>query len=199
VRTLPPGAWLGLRLAAHGAALWPGAALLHAALDDRLGADPVATLTHRSGELALWLLLGCLAMTPLRKLLGQAWPLRFRRMLGLHAFCYASLHLLVYVVLDLGSYWAQLLEDVFERPVMSVGAAAWLLMLPLAVTSTRAAMRRLGQRWSKLHRLVYPAGALAVLHFWWLTKADWREPALYALLLALLLAARRWRPRLARA
>jgi sulfoxide reductase heme-binding subunit YedZ len=198
VRALPAAAWTGLRAAAHGAVLWPGAALLLAALNDRLGADPVAVLTHRSGELALWLLLGCLAMTPLRQLLGQPWPLRFRRMLGLYAFGYASLHLLVYVLLDLGGYWAQLLDDVIERPFMSVGAAAWLLMLPLVATSTRTAMRRLGRRWNLLHRLVYPAGVLAVLHFWWLTKADWREPAVHALLLALLLAARRWRPRSAR-
>lgn len=184
----------GLRLAAHLGLLLPLLAMLHAAAFDGLGADPVAELTATTGEWALWSLLGCLAMSPLRRLLGQPWPLRFRRMLGLYAFFYASLHLAVYVALDLGAYWAQLGADIAKRPFITVGFLAWLLLLPLAATSTRAAMRRLGRRWGQLHRLVYPIGVLAVLHVFWQARADWREPAIYALLLTALLAAR-WRRR----
>lgn len=178
------------RIAAHAAALLPFVAMVRDIVLDRLGADPVAALTHRSGSWALWMLLGCLAMSPLRRLLGRPWPLRFRRMLGLHACFYASLHLAVYVVLDLGGFWAQLGEDIVRRPFITVGFLAWLLMLPLAATSTRWAMRRLGRGWVRLHRLVYAIGVLGVLHFWWGVKADWREPALHALLLAGLLLAR---------
>lgn len=137
-------------------------------------------------------------MTPLRRLLGHPWPLRFRRMLGLYACFYASLHLLVYVLLDLGAYWGQLGEDLLERPFITAGFAAWLLMLPLAATSTRRSMRRLGRRWTLLHRLIYATGVLAVVHFWWQVKADWREPALYALILLGLYAARWRRARSAR-
>lgn len=135
-------------------------------------------------------------MTPLRRLSGWRWPIGYRRMLGLWALCYASLHLAVYVVLDLGFFWEQILEDVLDRPFITVGFLAFLLLLPLAATSTRAAMRRLGRRWGQLHRLVYLIGILAVLHVWWLTKADLRESALYAGILALLLLAR-WRRRAA--
>lgn len=155
----------------------------------------MAELTRSSGEWALWLLLGCLAMTPLRRLLGRPWPIRFRRMLGLYAFFYASLHLAVYLVLDLGGYWAQIGDDLLKRPFITVGFAAWLLMLPLAATSTRVAMRRLGRRWGQLHRSVYAVGVLAVLHFWWQVKADWREPAAYAALLVLMFALRVWKGR----
>ncbi|MCK7594896.1 sulfoxide reductase heme-binding subunit YedZ [Lysobacter sp. CAU 1642] len=168
----------------------PFAALLADVQADRLGADPVAELTHRTGEWALWALLACLSMTPLRRLLGRPWPLRFRRMLGLYAFFYTSLHLAIYLVLDLGGYWTQIGEDLLKRPFITVGFASWLLMLPLAATSTRTAMRHLGRRWNALHRAVYPAGILAILHFWWQVKADWREPALYGVILLVLLAAR---------
>ena len=107
-------------------------------------------------------------------------------MLGLWAFAYACLHLVAYLALDLRWLWPQILADIARRPYLTMGMGAWLLMLPLAATSTRAAMRRLGRRWAQLHRLVYPAALLAVLHFWWLVKADLREPALYAAILALL-------------
>nr|WP_245559048.1 protein-methionine-sulfoxide reductase heme-binding subunit MsrQ [Arenimonas oryziterrae] len=164
--------------------------MIWAAANDGLGADPVAELTHRSGDWALRGLLACLAMTPLRRLSGQSWPIRFRRLLGLYAFFYASLHLAVYVVLDLNGFWSQILTDLVKRPFITVGFTAWLLLLPLAITSTQGWMRRLGRRWGQLHRAVYVAGVLAVLHFFWLVKADLREPLMYAAILAVLLGLR---------
>lgn len=186
----PDWRWLGLKAAAHALALLPLALLACAIVGDRLGADPVAALTHATGDWALRLLLLGLALTPLRRLLGQAWPLRFRRLVGLYAFFYACLHLAIYLVLDLGSYWQQIFADILKRPYITVGFAAWLLLLPLALTSTRAAMRRLGRRWGQLHRAVYVAAALGVLHFIWLVKSDLREPMVYAAVLSVLLAAR---------
>lgn len=182
--------WFGLKALAHVLALVPLAILVQRAMTDGLGADPVAELTHRTGDWALRLLLLSLAMTPLRRLFSQPWPIRFRRMIGLYALFYASLHLGVYLVLDLQGYWPQILEDIVRRPYMTVGFAAWLLLLPLALTSTQGWMRRLGRRWSQLHRLVYAIGVLAVLHFFWLVKSDLREPGLYAGILATLLGLR---------
>lgn len=161
-----------------------------------LGADPVATIEHTLGLWALRFLLLTLAITPLRQLAGWSVLLRFRRMLGLYAFAYACLHFAAWLVLDLGGYWQQVFADVLKRPFITVGFAAWLLLVPLAITSTRGWMRRLGRRWGRLHMLVYVAAVLAVLHFWWQVKADIREPLLYATVLAVLLAWRvgwRWR------
>jgi sulfoxide reductase heme-binding subunit YedZ len=182
--------WFVAKAAAHALALSPLAWMVLDAMHAALGADPVAALTHRTGDWALRLLLACLAMTPLRRLVGQPWPIRFRRLLGLYAFFYASLHLSVYVVLDLAGYWAQVFEDLAKRPFITVGFTAWLLLLPLALTSTRGWMRRLGRRWGRLHRAVYVAAALGVLHYAWLVKADLREPLLYAGVLGVLLGAR---------
>ncbi|MDH5821505.1 protein-methionine-sulfoxide reductase heme-binding subunit MsrQ [Luteimonas sp. RD2P54] len=160
---------------------------------DALGADPVAEIEHRLGIWALRLLLITLAITPLRQLSGQPLLLRFRRMLGLYAFAYASLHFSAWLVLDLRGYWLTLFEEIVERPYITVGFAAWLLLVPLAITSTRGWMRRLGRNWGRLHRLVYAVAALAVLHFWWIVKSDVREPLLYASILGLLLGWRLWR------
>jgi sulfoxide reductase heme-binding subunit YedZ len=140
------------------------------------------------------LLLG-LAMTPLRLILKQSWPIRFRRLIGLHAFFYASLHLAVYLFLDLGSYWQQIGADIVKRPFITVGFTAWLLLIPLAFTSNQWMMHRLKRNWQKLHKLVYAIGILGVLHYWWLVKSDVREPLLYAGILALLFAIR-LKPRL---
>jgi sulfoxide reductase heme-binding subunit YedZ len=155
-----------------------------------LGADPVAEIEHRLGIWALRLLLITLAITPLRQLTGQPVLIRFRRMLGLYAFAYACLHFATYLALDLRGYWLQVFEEIAKRPYITVGFAAWLLLIPLAVTSTQGWMRRLGRRWGLLHKAVYAVAVLAVLHFWWLVKSDIREPALYAGLLAILLG---WR------
>lgn len=158
-----------------------------------LGADPVAAIEHALGLWALRLLLATLAITPLRQLIGQPWPLRFRRMLGLYAFFYATLHFAAYLVLDLRGYWTLIFEEIIKRPYITVGFIAWLLLVPLAFTSTKAAIRRLGRNWARLHKLVYLIAVLAALHFWWIVKTDFREPALYAGILAVLLGWRLYR------
>jgi methionine sulfoxide reductase heme-binding subunit len=156
---------------------------------DGLGADPVEALTHGTGDWALRLLLGSLAITPLRRL-GLRVLAPFRRTLGLLSFFYACSHLLVYVLLDQGLDLGFIWEDVIEHPFVSVGFASFLCLLPLAITSTRGWIRRLGRRWIQLHRLVYVAAVAAVVHFIWLVKADLREPLVYAGVLAALCAVR---------
>lgn len=183
----------------HAAALVPLAILASQVREvwltgnDALGADPVAEIEQRLGLWALRLLMATLAVTPLRQLTGQPVLLRFRRMLGLYAFLYACLHLTAYLVLDLRGYWTMIFEEIAKRPYITVGFGAWLLLLPLAVTSTKGWIRRLGRNWVRLHKLVYAAAVLAVLHFWWLVKTDVREPALYAAILAVLLGWRAWK------
>ena len=184
-----------MKTLAHALALAPAIVLASDAIHDRLGADPVAVLTHQTGEWALRFLLLSLAMTPLRLMLKQNWPIRFRRLIGLYAFFYASLHFAVYLFLDLGSYWSQIGADILKRPFMTVGFAAWLLLLPLAITSNQWMMRKLKKNWQKLHKLAYAIGVLAVVHYYWLVKSDVREPLLYAGILALLFAIR-LKPRL---
>lgn len=181
------------KAAVHAAALLPFALLAHDVWRDALGADPVAEITHRSGDWTLRLLLAALAVTPLRRLSGWNVLARFRRLVGLYAFFYACVHLATYVVLDLGGYWPQVLEDVVKRPYITVGFAAWLCLLALAATSTQWSMRKLGRRWTQLHRLAYVAGILGVVHFLWLVKSDLREPSWYAAILGLLLLLR-WPP-----
>lgn len=187
--------WFGLKTLTHTLALLPAALLLYKALNDALGTDPIAALTHQTGEWALRMLLLSLAMTPLRMILKQSWPIRFRRLIGLYAFFYACLHFAVYLFLDLGSYWSQIGADILKRPFITVGFTAWLLLLPLAVTSNQWMMRRLEKNWQKLHKLVYVIGVLAVVHYYWLVKSDVREPLVYAGILALLFAIR-LKPRL---
>lgn len=180
---LAPLAWLGWRV-------W---GVLGGGNIDALGAEPVVAIEHELGIGALRLLLITLAITPLRQLSGWTAPLRFRRMLGLYAFAYASLHFAAWLALDLVGDLSQVATEIARRPYITVGFLAWLLLVPLAVTSTLGWMRRLGRNWGRLHRLVYAIAALAVLHFWWIVKSDWREPALYAGLLALLLGWRVWK------
>ena len=190
--------WVGLKALAHALALLPLALLVRGVVLDSLGADPVAEITHATGTWALRLLLLGLALTPLRRTTGQAWPIRFRRLVGLYAFFYACLHLATWLVLDLGGFWTQVFDDLVKRPYIMLGFTAWLCLLPLAITSTRGWMRRLGRRWGQLHKLVYGAGVLAVAHYIWLLKADLREPWMYAAILGLLLGLRgywRWRGR----
>lgn len=166
-----------------------------------LGANPIEELIHRCGKWGLKFLLITLAITPLRRLTGKAWLLRFRRMLGLFAFFYILLHFLVYAGLDQGFDLALIVEDIAERPYITVGFTALVLLVPLALTSTNGMVRRLGRRWQKLHRLVYPIAILGVWHFYWQVKLDTLEAVTYALILALLLGFRlvfAWRKRNAR-
>jgi len=179
-----------IKAALHAVALGPFAWLLYDVWTDALGADPIATITHRTGDWALRFLLITLSVTPLRRLSGWNVLARFRRMLGLYAFFYASLHFSTYVILDLGGYWAQILDDLVKRPYITVGFLAWLGLLPLAITSTKGMVRRLGRRWIALHRLIYGIAVLGVLHYFWLVKSDLREPLMYGGILAALLILR---------
>lgn len=174
--------------------LLPLAWLAWDAVHGQLGTDPVAQLEHRSGDWALRMVLATLAITPLRLLTNWNWLIRYRRMLGLFAFFHASVHLAIYLVVDLGGFWSQILGEIVKKPYITVGFTAWLLMVPLALTSTRAMMRRLGGNWQRLHRLVYVVGACAVLHYLWLVKSGntiaVREPLIYLAILVLLLGIR---------
>ncbi|UDM16554.1 sulfite oxidase heme-binding subunit YedZ [Vogesella sp. XCS3] len=171
--------------------LLPLAASLWQALSGQ-AVNPVETLTRDSGSWALNLLLAGLAITPLRRLGAPGWLLRLRRMLGLYAFFYASVHLLIYLWLDQLFDWPAIVHDIIKRPFITVGMAAFALLLPLAITSTDGWLRRLKRRWGQLHRLVYPLAVLAVVHYLWLVKRDLTEPLLYAAVLGLLLGLRLW-------
>jgi sulfoxide reductase heme-binding subunit YedZ len=164
----------------------------------RLGPNPQLYIRDVLGEWGLRLLLLTLAITPLRQLTGKAWPLLFRRLLGLWAFAYLALHFVTYFLLDRSLDLALIIEDIFERPYISLGMTAFVLMIPLAITSTGGWQRRLGARWSQLHRLIYPAAILGCWHFYWLVKKDLREPLVYWGLLAILLVARVWWARAAK-
>ena len=169
-------AWrLAVWLLAGGPLLW----LAWRVVDGGLGPNPVEFLEHYSGDWALRLLLATLALTPLRRWSGRAELLRVRRLLGLWAFAWVCLHFSIYLTFDLEWSARLLAEDLVERTYITLGFAAWLLLVPLAVTSTRGWQRRLGARWRSLHRLVYPAALLGTLHFLWLVKADVREPLVY--------------------
>ena len=152
-----------------------------------LGANPIEYITHSTGWWTLSFLLITLSVTPLRRLTGWNWLLRLRRMLGLFAFFYVSLHFTTYIWLDQFFDWQGILKDIAKRPFITVGFTAFVLLIPLAATSTNAMVRRLGaKRWQRLHRAVYVIATLGVLHFWWLVKKDIREPLLFGTLLGLL-------------
>ena len=174
--------------------LAPAAELAHGAWAGTLGVNPLETLTHGTGEWALRLLLATLAVTPLIRLSGRPELLRLRRMLGLFAFFYACLHLGTYLWFDKFFDWAEVWLDVRDRLFITAGITAFALLAPLAATSTRGMQRRLGRAWNRLHRLVYAAAAGGVLHYFWLVKADYFEPALYGAVFLLLMLARLRRP-----
>lgn len=167
-----------------------GVLVARALAGDGLGANPVEEIEHATGIWALRFLLASLAVTPARRFLGLAWLAPERRTFGLLAYGWACAHFATYLAFDLGFAPSLLAEELAERPYVAVGFAAFAALTPLAATSTRAAMRRLGRRWPRLHRLAYAAAALAALHFLWVAKADLREPALYAAAVAALLASR---------
>jgi len=168
----------------------PTAWLVWAALTDHLGANPAETLQLQTGRWALRLLLVTLAITPLRRLTGWNDAVRFRRMLGLFAFYYATLHFLIYLVLDQYFDWRAIVKDIAKRPFITMGFTALMLLVPLALTSTKGWIRRLGRRWQTLHRLIYVSAVCAVIHFIWKVKVVIGEPVLYAGILTVLLGFR---------
>ena len=180
------------KLAVIGVALIPLALLAIRAATGGVSANPIEDVTHTTGESALRLLLATLAVTPLRRLLGWSWLAPLRRTLGLLAFGYAALHLLTWLALDHFFDWELVVEDVLERRYVTAGMLAFACLLPLAITSTRGWMRRLGRRWQSLHRIVYVAGVAAVVHYLWLVKADLLAPLAHAAVLAALLGYRLW-------
>jgi sulfoxide reductase heme-binding subunit YedZ len=155
-----------------------------------LGANPVERITHKTGQATLVLLLVGLAISPVRKWTGMLWMIQYRRLVGLFAFFYGSLHLLTYLWLDQNFSIRAMAHDVAKRPFIFMGTLAWLLLLPLALTSTQKSIRWLGKNWIRLHRLVYVAAAAGSIHFYWLVKRDKQEPLLYLAVLTALLG---WR------
>jgi len=182
--------------------LTPLAWLAWAAAAGGLGVNPIEAVNRFLGDWALRFLLISLAVSPLREITGQAVLIRFRRMLGLFAFTYVALHLSSWIGLDQFFSWPHIWKDIVKRPFITVGMAAFLLLVPLAATSTARMIKRLGaRRWKRLHKLVYPAAALGCLHYFMMVKADIREPLIYAAILAVLLGwrvATRWRPAFSR-
>lgn len=175
--------WLG--------GLAPVGSLVGCFLTGDLGPNPIDFVTDTLGDWTLRLLLTSLALTPLRIITGMAWPVTLRRLLGLFAFAYATMHFSVWIVLDFFFAWSLMLEDIAKRPYITVGVTALLLLTSLAATSTSGMIKRLGgRRWRRLHRLVYVAATLGVLHYLWLAKVGVRTPWLYAAILALLLGIR---------
>ena len=174
-------------------ALIPLAWLIFRAVNNDLGANPIETLNRYTGDWVLRFLVITLAVTPLRRLTGWNGLLRYRRMLGLFAFFYACQHFLSYVWIDQFFVLPDIVNDVIKRPYITLGFASFLMLIPLAVTSTNTMVRRLGaKRWQQLHRLVYLIGIGGVVHFLWLVKSDIREPLIYVAILAVLLGFRLW-------
>ncbi len=177
------------------ACLLPFVMLVYAAFMGSLGVNPVETLTLETGSWALRFLLITLSVTPLRMITGQSWLIKLRRMLGLFAFFYVSLHFTTYIWFDQYFDWAAIVKDIPKRPFITVGFSAFVLLIPLVLTSTNKMMRRLKRNWTKLHSLVYVIAVLGVLHFLWLVKADTREPLIYAGILLVLLGYRAYQQR----
>lgn len=157
-----------------------------------LGANPIEFVTRSTGTWTLVFLCITLAVTPLRRLTGWNDVVRFRRMIGLFAFFYAVLHFTTYIWLDQFFDWESIVRDIWKRPFITVGFLAFVLMIPLAATSTNAMMRRMGRAWRRLHRLVYVIAVVGVIHYWWLVKQDITEPMIYGAVVVLLLGFRIW-------
>ena len=189
-----PKRWISLlKVLVFGAALIPWGLIIYAVVADpiSLGANPAETILHKTGDWVLYFLLMTLAITPLRKLTGWNDLIKFRRMLGLFAFCYACLHFLAYIGFDRLFDFSDMAREIVKRPYILVGFAAFVLLIPLAITSTRGWVLHLGgARWALLHKAIYPIAVLGVVHYWWLVKRDITWPLVFALVLAVLLAYR---------
>ncbi len=170
--------------------LVPISLLLYQFYIDDLGANPFEVLTRQSGEWTLRFLLITLSLTPLKMLILKSWPLKFRRMLGVYTFFYASIHLLTYVWFDQFFDWSEIWVDIVKRPFITIGVLSWFILLILTVTSTKGMKKRLGRYWKKLHQLVYLIGTLVLLHYFMLVKADYWWPLLYSLIFIVLMAFR---------
>jgi len=191
--------WRALKPVTFIACLIPLGQLLYNAWTDNLSANPIEFITHFTGDWTLIFLLASLSVTPLRKISGWNELIKYRRMLGLFAFFYAVLHFATYMVLDHFFDFPAIVKDVMKRPYVTAGFTGFVLMIPLAITSTAGMIRRLGKRWQQLHRFVYVVGIAGVIHFYWLVKADIRRPVQYGAVLALLLGYRlvvKWMPAL---
>lgn len=185
----PPYPWL--KPAVFVGSLTPAAALLIRGLHGELGANPISQALNQLGLMTLVFLIAALVCTPLKMIFGWTWPIRLRRMLGLFAFFYATLHVSTYTGLDQVLDWQAIFDDVTKRKFIFVGFAAFVLLIPLAVTSTSAAVKRMGYaRWKQLHRLAYIIPILGVIHFTWRVKKDVSEPLTYALILGVFLLVR---------
>jgi len=182
--------WAAIKIIVFLLSLVPFGLLLKDAINDQLGANPIETLHFGFGDWALRFLCIGLALSPSKTVTGQNWPMRFRRMMGLFAFFYASLHLLVFIVLDLSLSWEAFKDEVPKSPYILMGLLTYLLLFPLAVTSTKKMQKRLGRSWIKLHQLVYVAGLTAVVHYFWLVKSDYTEPLIYAAVMGTVLGIR---------
>jgi len=189
-----PKSWIApLKLCVFALELVPLARIIYAIVFDpiSLGANPAETILHMSGDWVIYFLLITLAITPLRKLTGWNDLIKFRRMMGLYAFFYASVHFLSYIGFDRLFDLSDMAREIVKRPFILVGFAAFVMLVPLAVTSTRGWVLRLGGvRWSALHKTVYPIAILGIVHYWWLVKRDITWPVVFALVLAVLLAYR---------
>jgi sulfoxide reductase heme-binding subunit YedZ len=191
MKPLPKKYVRAVKVLAFAVCLGPACVLTWKGFHDDLGANPIDVITRSTGKWTLTFLLITLGVTPLRKLSGLNWLISFRRMLGLFAFFYGSLHLTTYIWLDKFFDVHEMLHDIAKRRFITAGLTAWTLMLPLALTSTAGWIRRLGgKRWQLLHRLIYCSAAAGVIHFIWLVKADLRRPLTYGAILTVLLAYR---------
>lgn len=180
-----------LKVTVWALCLSPVSLLAWKATHDELGANPLSEVTLSTGHWTLYLLLTTLAISPLRKITGINWLIRFRRLIGLFAFFYGCLHLMTYLWFDKFFDVHEIIKDIYKRPFITAGMTAWTLMLPLALTSTAASIRWLGgKRWQSLHRLVYASAIAGCVHFWWLVKRDLTRPEIMAAILTLLLGFR---------
>lgn len=189
-KNLPPAAISRVKSTLFVIALLPLVRLIFLGFMDALGANPIEFVIRSNGTWALTFLLITLGVTPLRKLTGANWLIQMRRMFGLYAFFYATLHMLSYVWLDQWFDWAAIGKDIVKHPFILAGFSAFLMLIPLAITSTNAMMQKLKRNWQKLHYLVYPIAMLGVLHYWWLVKKDITQPAIYTAVLTVLLGVR---------
>ena len=185
-----PTAVSRIKVALFLLALLPLLRLVYLGVMDGLGANPIEFVIRSNGTWALTFLLITLCITPLRKLTGAAWIVQLRRMVGLYAFFYAFLHMACYVWLDQWFDWTAISKDIVKHPFILAGFTAFILLIPLAATSTNAMMKRLKRNWQKLHYLVYPIAMLGVLHYFWLVKKDITQPVIYTVVLTVLLGIR---------